>query len=87
MLDPRGPTLDFVRRDSESFGTLTWFQDSWRDSRDSCLPNKEKIYHVISNIRKLPNKNSKMLKFTDNLAICISWDSCNSKIPDKIQDS
>ena len=76
--------MDFVQRDLESFGIMTWFQDSWRDSRDSCLPNKEKIYHVISNIRKLHGKNCKILRFTDDLAICISWHSYDSKIPDKI---
>ena len=37
---------------------------------------------MISNVRKLQ---SKMLKFTDNLVICISSDSCDSKIPDKIR--
>ena len=32
-------TQDFRRRDSESLGILAWFQDSWLDSYDSCLPN------------------------------------------------
>ena len=55
--------MDFVRRARDlSFGIFAWFQDSWRDSRDSCLPNKD--------IRKLQSKNGKMLKFTDKLAIC-----------------
>ena len=78
--------MDFVQRDSEFFGILAWFQDSWRDCKDSCLPYKEKIYHMISNIWKLQRKNGKLLKFMGNLAICISWDSCDSKIPDKIRE-
>ena len=70
--------MDFVRCDSESFEIKPRFQDSWCDSKDSCLPYKEKIYYVISNIRKLQSTNGKMLKFTDNLAICISWDPSDS---------
>ena len=80
----RGPTpwimFDVIRN------LLAWFQNFWRNSIDSCLPYKKKIYHVISNVWNLQSKNGKMLKFTDNLAICISWDSCDSKIPDKIHE-
>ena len=54
--------------------------DSWLDSKipdfilDSCLPNKESICHVISNIQKVTINDSKILKFTDtgNLAVCVS---------------
>ena len=64
---------------------LNWFQDSWCDSRDSRLPNKKKyIMWLVIRIWKLQNENSKIIKFMDNLVICISWDSCDSKVPDKI---
>ena len=52
--------------------------DSWLDSKipdfipDSCSPNKESVCHVISNIRKVATNDSEILKFTGNLAICIS---------------
>ena len=40
------------------------------------------MYHVISNIRKLQSKNSKMQKFTDNLAIYIP--KAIEKIPNRV---
>ena len=52
----RGPTLDFAQHNLEFFEILAWFQDSWHDSRDSCLPNKEKIYYTISSTQKLQHK-------------------------------
>ena len=79
---PRGVRhLRFRQRDLEFFGFLAWFQDSWLHSGDSCSPNKESICHLISNIRKVTTNDSKILKFTDNLAICISWDSYRFRKP------
>ena len=33
-------TLNFWQHNSGIFGILAWFQNSWIDSCDSCLPNK-----------------------------------------------
>ena len=52
--------------------------DSWLDSKipdfilEIPVHQIKKTCHVISNIRKVTTNYSKMLKFTDNLVICIS---------------
>ena len=66
------------------FDVIQNLLDSWLDSkipRNSCLPNKESICHMIC---KVTTNNSIILKFTGNLVIYISWDSSDSEIPNKI---